>query len=352
MAPGAAVGGIAPGPLDAWRGLPERPVAPAGGGVDDPVPGKVAGGSGYSAPVGEHQHVAPQLSRATPERRGTRAWRDLRRRVSDARDSWEFRTDNSYRRLAESTEFPDGTRRVYCYHVRKTAGTSLHLSFMALGGEDPFEVLRRITASRLHRTISGPYGYVAYDPRLLAEGAYFYGRSHRAAAELTLPPDTHTVTVLRDPVRRAHSYFDYLVAGDPEGMPGPVGVRERRPAMEGFDAFLDRVAPEYLLTQLSMFSARRDVSEAADRISACSTVFFTEDFPAGLAALGDRLQLPLAVHRARVTGQRSSLTEAQAERLAQVLEPEYELLGRLAARGIAPGRLDNGAGGDVPPAAR
>ena len=262
--------------------------------------------------------------------------RSVKRRASGARDSWELWRDDTYRRLAASTELPDGTRRVYCYHVRKTAGTSLHLSFMALGGEDPVEVLDRMTASRLHRTTSGPYGFVAYHRRVLAEGAYFYGRSHHAAEELALPPDTHTVTVLRDPVRRVHSYFDYLVAGDSHDMPGPVAMRERRPALVGFDAFLDRIPPDFLLSQLTMFSQRRDVSEAADRISACSSVFFTENFGAGLAALGERLQLPLEVQRARVTDRRSSLTDAQSARLAARLEPEYELLRRLAAGGIAP----------------
>jgi len=266
-----------------------------------------------------------------------RTERSLRRGATQARDSWEIWRDDSYRRLAPPVEFPDGSRRVYCYHIRKTAGTSLHLSFMALGGEDPFEVLRRMTESRLHRTISGPYAYVAYLRRLLAEGAYFYGRSHRSAAQQPLPPETHTVTVLRDPVRRVHSYFDYLVAGDAPSMPGPVWIRERRLALDGFDAFLDRVPPEYLLTQLSMFSERRDVSQAADRIASCSTVMFTEDFANGLATLGRRLQLPLEVHRARVTEQRSSLTEDQVARLTSRLEPEYELLRRLAAGGIEPG---------------
>jgi len=128
-----------------------------------------------------------------------------------------MRTDPTYRRLARTFELPDGNRRIYCYHVRKTAGTSLYLSFMALGGEDPMDVWRRITTSRLPRTVSGGYSFVSNSRRLLAEGAYFYGRSHRAAADQPLPPRTFTVTVLRDPVQRVHSYFDYLVAGDEAG---------------------------------------------------------------------------------------------------------------------------------------
>ncbi len=257
-----------------------------------------------------------------------------RRWASARRDWWEIRRDPTYRRLASSYELPDGSRRVYCYHVRKTAGTSLHLSFMALGGEPPLEVYRRMSESRLHRTISGRYAFVSYHPRLLSEGAYFYGRSHRPMDELSLPPRTFTVTILRDPVARVHSYFDYLVAGDRPDTPGPVRRRERVLASGGFDSFLDGIPVERLLAQLRMFSVRFDVAEAADRIAGSSSVFFTEDYVSGLAELGRRLELPLEVHRARVTGERSALTTVQTERLRNRLEPEYELLRQLREGGI------------------
>ena len=279
----------------------------------------------------------PAAGKARPSggARWDRTARRFRRRARDVRAAWEIRTDPTYRRLADSYELPDGSRRIYCYHVRKTAGTSLHLSFMALGGEDPMDVYERIVNSRLHRTISGDYSFVSFNRRLLAEGAYFYGRSHRAAAAQPLPPRTFTVTVLRDPVERVHSYFDYLVSGDDPAMPGPVPAAERHLASEGFDAFLEQVPRELLQAQLAMFSDRFDVIEAVERIGACSSVFFTEDFAAGLAALGRRLELPLVGRRDRVTAGRSSLTESQRQRLLARLEPEYELLRRLDEAGIA-----------------
>jgi hypothetical protein len=247
-----------------------------------------------------------------------------------------MRTDPTYRRLARTFELPDGSRRVYCYHVRKTAGTSLYLSFLSLGGEDPMDVWRRITTSRLPRTVSGGYSFVSNSRRLLAEGAYFFGRSHRAAPDQPLPPRTFTVTVLRDPVERVHSLFDYLVAGDEEGLPGRVAEGGRSVARDGFDAFLDRVPAKDLLNQLTTFSPRQEVSEAADRIAACSTVLFAEDFTDGLVRLGQRLQLPLSPQRVRVTGSRSVLTGPQRERLRSRLEPEYELLRRLEEGGVRP----------------
>ncbi|MGH9079616.1 MAG: hypothetical protein ACRDYE_05990 [Acidimicrobiales bacterium] len=264
-----------------------------------------------------------------------RVGRRLRRGLRYARDRREIRSDPSYRRLAEAYELPDGNRRVYCYHVRKTAGTSLFLSFLALGGEDPMDVWRRLTASRLPRAISGDFSFAANHRLLLAEGAYFYGRAHRTAARQSRPPKTVTVTVLRDPIERVHSYFDYLVTGDEPSTPARATDRQRVVAAAGFDAFVERVPARLLLNQLALFSERFDVSEASDRIAACSSVFFTEQFADGLAVLGQRLQLPLEVQRARVTAHRTSLTAEQIERLRARLEPEYELLRRLEEGGIA-----------------
>jgi hypothetical protein len=218
--------------------------------------------------------------------------------------------------------------------VRKTAGTSLFLSFLALGGEDPMDVWRRISRTRLERTFSAGYSFVSNNQKALAEGAYFFGRSHRPFTEQPLPPRTFTVTILRDPVNRVRSYFDYLVAGDPPDMPGQVANRERLLTQDGFDAFLDRVPVRDLLTQLAMFSDRLDVSEAAERIAGCSAAFCTEDFDEGLASLGTRLQIPLSPRMDRVAGARSTLTDKQSERLRARLEPEYELLRQLDQAGI------------------
>ncbi len=263
-----------------------------------------------------------------------RTWRTIGRDIRGVRDVASMRLDPTYRRLAAGYELPDGSKRIYCHHIRKTAGTSLFLSFLALGGEDPTVVWQRITSARLPRTVSGGYAFASVHRRLISEGAYLYARAHRPVEEQPLLPRTFTVTVLRDPAARVHSYFDYLVTGDSVDAPGHVAERERRLAYEGFDGFLDRVPPRHLLTQLHTFSTALDVSEATDRIAACSSVFFTEGYAYGLAELATRLDLPLAMHRARVTGARSELTDGQSERLREMLDPEYELLRRLAAGGI------------------
>jgi hypothetical protein len=247
-----------------------------------------------------------------------------------ARARLELRLDPRYRRLARRLEFPDGSQRIYCHHIRKTGGTSLHSSFIALGGEDPVEVQRRMHDSLLLRTISGGYVFAAERLSVLSEGSYFYAWSHRPAHEVRLPPNTFTVTVLRDPVTRVLSLFNYLVAGDDPTMPFQAPASERELAAHGLSSFLDRLPKRFLLRQLFTFSPAFDVAEAADRILTCSFSFHTESFDAGLAQLGERLTLPLRPRRDRASPRVAPPPSAdELERLGEMLEPEYSLLQRL-----------------------
>jgi Sulfotransferase family len=258
------------------------------------------------------------------------AWRQrlavLRHDADVTRASWK---EPAYRRLARAVHLPDGVRRVYCHHIRKTAGTSLHHSFLALAGEAPLEVERRIEAAPLHRTISGPYPFVAHQRRLLAQGHYLYGWSHLPAHRVTLPPRTFTVTILRDPVDRIVSLFSYLREGDAPGTPFSVPPAERTMARGDLSLFLSELPKKDLLRQLFTFSARFDVGEAADRIAACSCLLLTDDYESGVTALAQRLELPLAIRRARSTGTRVQLSDTERAHLRELLEPEYELMRRL-----------------------
>jgi len=243
---------------------------------------------------------------------------------------------------------PGGFRRVYLYHVRKTGGTSIFGSFFALGGEDPRDVERRIGASFLARTTSGPYVFAGKCRRTLESGRYFFGRSHLPAHELRLPSGTFTVTVLRDPVKRAISYFSYLVAGDDPNVVWPVPGEERRLAEGGFHAFLDRVPRQDLLCQLFMFSSGFNLDEAVDRVGRCSLALTTEHLDNGLTMLNYRLGLRLEPRRDRVTSFRAELTAGELDRLRGLLEPEYRMLEQLGL--TTPGGA--GAGPSSPSTAR
>lgn len=231
------------------------------------------------------------------------------------------------------TLLPDGSRRVYLFHVRKTAGTSLVRSFLALGGEHPSAVERRISSSLLSRTRTGQY-VVTCGRGTLQQGDYFFGWSHMAGHRLRLPSQTFTIALLRDPVARVLSYYRYLIAGDAvqDDMAWRVQNDERALAGESFWDFLENIPDELLLNQLYMFSAHFDVSEAADRILECSAIMMTEAFERDLRDLALTLGLALGYRRERITAlTKTPIEENQLQALRDRLAAEYKLLEKLAA---------------------
>jgi hypothetical protein len=171
--------------------------------------------------------------------------------------------------------------------------------------------------------------YAVNQRRVLQQGRYFYGWAHMPAHKLTLPPRTFTISILRDPVRRIESYYNYLLTGDAPGTAFPVPAEERHRARNGFHGMLDILPREVLLRQLYMFSANFDVTEAVDAASACSMLFFNEDYGRGLAELSRRLALPLEMRHDRATGAKVELTADERDRLRALLEPEYQMVEQL-----------------------
>jgi hypothetical protein len=249
-------------------------------------------------------------------------------------------------------------KRVYHYHVRKTAGTSLNSAFWALAGLDLRTMAdRQVAEGNGLKVVRG-------NPRLIEEGDYFFANSHQPAHTLRLPPSTFTVTILRDPASRAISYYSYLLwarsgeasrerepfldevlaesaflDGGPRGFLARLSPRRREPT---FRDFLDRVPPSHLLTQLHMFSERLDPAEAAERALACSAVCFTETFPEDLKALARELQLELEEKRERRFGEKAVLAEDERVLLGERLAPEYAMIDRVR-EGLG-GRGENAAG--------
>lgn len=220
---------------------------------------------------------------------------------------------------------PDGIRRVYLYHIRKTGGTSLSRSFLSLGGEDPASVERRINASFLRTTASGTYVFAGKLRRSLETGRYFFGWSHLPAYDLRLPPNTFTVSVLRDPVKRVISYYNYLIGGDDASLVFAIKQAERGFAAGGFHAFLDRVPKRHLLCQLYMFSSDFSVDEAAERLNSCSLILATERLKEGTAELNGRLGMRLEPRHERVSLVEAQLSTSELDRVRDLLEPEYQL---------------------------
>jgi hypothetical protein len=231
-------------------------------------------------------------------------------------------------------------RRVYHFHVRKTAGTSLNSAFWALGGLD-----LRAMADRQEAEGNG-LRFVRGSPRLIEAGDYFYANSHQPAHALTLPPGTYTITILRDPAARVVSYYRYLLWARRNP-----NAREEEPFIDevlaesslldrhfsfrrreaSFREFLERAPAEHLLAQLQMFSARLDPAEAAEGALACSATCFTETYPENLKWIGAELRLDLPEKRERSFGEKVELTDAEHDMLRERLAPEYAMIERVHA---------------------
>jgi hypothetical protein len=221
---------------------------------------------------------------------------------------------------------PGDAARIYCYHVRKTGGTSLAHAFLALGGEEPRAVERRMKRPPFC-TSSGPYRFAYQDPPLLRHGYFFFAYGHKPAETIRLPAATFTITILRDPVDRVVSLYRYLADRQADaGHAFHALGYERDWAGDGFGPFLDRVSRAQLLNQLYTFSVSGSVTEAAERIARCDRVLFTERLDQGLAELGGVLGLPLAARRDRQSCLDFAPSAGERSRLRELLEPEYRLL--------------------------
>ena len=240
------------------------------------------------------------------------------------------------RRAVHAASFRGGFRRAYHFHVRKTGGTSLNRSFLGLGGEDPASVHWRIRGA-LHATRSNGRVYVAHDAPLLERGYYTYGWHHAPAWTLTLPPETFTITVLRDPI-------------SPRAVALPLPPRPRRRrrsavssrggararAAGGFESFVRSTPTVDLLNQVHMFSPRLDPAEAAEAVRHCSAWFMTEDLGQGVDRLNQSLGLDLKHRWDRRSRTDDGLRVQHGDLLRTVLAPEYELLQLLGAENDGP----------------
>lgn len=280
-----------------------------------------------------------------PARRRSRA--GLRVSIPDAA---RVRARALYERWLELTHWREGRHcrqlalragataehaRIYLYHVRKTGGTSLVVSLLSQGGEDGAAVYRRLWQRRIGRAISGERVFVGWRRSLIEAGNYHFAFSHLPAHALALPPQTFTLSCLRDPLQRVLSHYYMLVAAAAVGGAAPALERELRWLGADFDAFLDALPREHLLNQLYMFSRSFEVEQAHECLRGIDCVLLTERLEQGVSELSRRLALPIAPRhqrrgRAFAGGARQEPSPAALERLRELLEPEYQLYARFA----------------------
>jgi hypothetical protein len=241
-----------------------------------------------------------------------------------------LRTRSHRKRLSQNRWFAIPQRRVYFFHIRKCAGTSLISGLLSSTGADGSAAYARLGGSTQGWIELDGRIIVGWHRHLINEGFYQFGFSHRPAHELNLPANTFTVTVLRDPVARVISHYRmlrYFQAHTPNDyayqMEGPwLG--------NGLADFLGNLPREHLLRQLYMFSPTFDVAEAAERIKSIDHVMHVERFADGIGTLGARLGVEIRqVHEKRYDFD-LEITDAERRQLTELLAPEYELLAKVS----------------------
>ncbi|WP_179315803.1 sulfotransferase family 2 domain-containing protein [Winogradskyella undariae] len=228
-----------------------------------------------------------------------------------------------------SKNLPDGIDRVYHYHIRKSAGTSVNSAFWALGGYNLKSVGRE-------PILIGKKCYVRYSAKLINEGYYFYASSHFPTWELDLRPNTFTFTILRDPYKRLVSLYKYYkwveqVEDDHLGFlmdPSYYVLKKQTELLnKSFSDFIDVLSDKYLYGNLYMFSEILDVKEALKNLSQINKVYFQDQLAYATKDLSivlnlPKLQLPTSQRKFNNTNYTISLEEK--EKAISLLKREYE----------------------------
>ena len=257
------------------------------------------------------------------------------------------REGNLAAKLQTTYQLPEGKRRIYHYHIRKTAGTSLNVAFFSEHGSDESkDVHRRLSKNRFNlRAINRDEVFVGWDPNLLAGGNYYYGFSHIPMHEIEVPKDTYTVTIFRDPVKRLTSHFNMLfhhiktadtVTTD-HALPADINYsaavvnQEKAFASLDLDQFLDKVPKLHSQRQLYMFSKSFNVDEACENVMGLDCVMFTESFSEDIKRLAADLNRKLEVHREKSYTNKCIPSPEQISRMTEMMHAEYQMLERVKA---------------------
>ena len=235
----------------------------------------------------------------------------------------------SARKYSGSYAIGGNYKRIYHYHIRKTAGTSLNNMFLSLSGRDGGDVYRAINVSLNNRVVIGDKVFVGWNPLLLEKGNYFYGFSHLPAHAVNIPENSFTFTSLRDPAERVISLYRMLRFYVDNNIPHAGLIAQRDWLGRCFEDFLDRLPRNELLGQIYMFSERLDFAEALKNIQKCTFVMFMDSLSEDVTDLSERLKLPLSLKHLRSSGNEVGISEPAKIRLKKMVEIEFEMVNEL-----------------------
>lgn len=223
----------------------------------------------------------------------------------------------------------NGYARLYHYHIRKTGGPSINLSFFSLFSNEPGLIYTSIVKQKNHQFLPTPLSLCGWNVKTIQSSKYFYGFSHEPFHKITLKSRTFTFTCFRDPCSRILSHYRMLLEMRDSSSDHPCMRLEAPWLGHSFDDFLRNIPKEHLLNQLWMFSPDFSVTEASDSICTLDCVLFTENLVGGIKEISNKTGLPLIAWHDRKTSFPFQPTDSDLNHLRPLLEPEYELLEKI-----------------------
>ncbi len=198
--------------------------------------------------------------------------------------------------------------------------------FLALGGGDGNELFKKLGQQSNESMLEDDLVFVGWDKPLIEKGDYFFGFSHYAYDEISIPDGTFRFTSLRDPVERVVSHYRMLLDFSKQVNPHPCFTTEGQWLGGSFDEFLDRLPMQHLKNQLYMFSEDFHVSQAVERIQNLDFCFFVDTLEIDLRQFARKTSISLTNRRDRISEQKFQLNGLQSSRLREMLSDEYELV--------------------------
>jgi len=195
---------------------------------------------------------------------------------------------------------------------------------------DEYRKAYRVMGERFdNREILGNKVFVGWNRTFLRLGHYYYGFSHLPFESITIPKQSFTFTMIRDPIQRALSYYR-MIAYYSDKSQKPLEDTELPLIKAGdFISFLDKVGNNRLMRQVYMFSKKYDLDEAYERITNLSYFCLTERFEEGVNGLNKRLKTKLTFMHENKGGYKFKPTAKEITLLKERLEPSFVLYERL-----------------------
>lgn len=227
-------------------------------------------------------------------------------------------------------------KRVYHYHIRKSAGTSINSAFWYLSG------LNLGSVGRSPLLIKGKFIYVRNNENLIEEGNYYYGNSHIPYWNLKIPDNTFTFCMLRDPYTRLVSLYRYLLWVKSLNPKTALSVEPYYKTVykqtlwlgDSFCDFLNNLPQKHLQNQLLMFSKNGNVEEALFNINTLNAIYNQENFEEAIIDLSAVIGEKLSIKNERAFRLNNDLAISQEEEIEakEKLAMEYDFYNRISPK--------------------